>query len=82
MESLSIHDADSCCSIDQELTTAYTIPPLKVKTSDYDSSEAEYTDEDKKHCNKSAIKVKTANFTTELASYMCVAVALIRKKKS
>jgi len=60
------------------LTNAYTVLPLRVKTSDYDTSEAEYTDEDMKHCNKSAVKVKTANLITELA--MCVTVAHSQRK--
>jgi len=41
MESLSsLHDVDSCWSIDQELapiSTAYTIPQFRAETSNYDT---------------------------------------------
>ena len=54
MESLSSsHGADFDQESLQELTTSYTIPRLRTKTSDYDTSAAEY-DEDKKHSKKSA----------------------------
>jgi len=55
MESLSSsHGAESYWSIDQELAptrTAYTIPRLRAKTSDYDTgfSAAEFDAEEKKH---------------------------------
>ena len=54
MESLSSsHGAESYLSIDQELAptrTAYTIPRLRAKTSDYDTGfSASEFDEEKKH---------------------------------
>ena len=56
MESLSSsHPADTSWSInqddDQELNTSSTISQLRINTSDYDTSPADY-DDDKKHSKK------------------------------
>ena len=70
MESLSsLHGMDSCWTTNQELTTtsrtAHTIPRLRAKTSDYDTSTAEY-DEDKKHSKKHGRVKKAFNRSTKL----------------
>ena len=75
MESLSSsHGADSYWSIDQELaqtSTAYTIPRLRTKTSDYDTgfSAAEF-DEEKKHSKKSG-RVRKVKCTKRNSSCVC-----------
>ena len=69
MESLSSsHGVDGWWSPKQELTPtsiAHTIPRLRTKTSDYDTSTAEY-DEDKKHSKKHGRVRKAFNRSSKL----------------
>ena len=66
MESLSSsHAADSCWSELAPTSTAHTIPRVRAKTSDYDTSAAEY-DEDKTHTKKYGRGRKAFNRSSKL----------------
>ena len=52
MESLSsLHAVESCWFINQELKTSFSLSQLRINTSDYDTSPADY-DDDMKHSKK------------------------------